>query len=268
VTLVHSHPHTRSLPGIRRPPTLSTGPQPRTLSTGPQPRTLSTGPQPRTLSTGPQPRTLSTGPQPRTLSTGRQPRTLSTGPQPRTLSTGPQARTLHRPAARPVLATSVFCKTGEDAGGIIRTVTTNQPTPQPNVEPRPKVSLSLGWVIAYVDDPAATSAFYQQTFGLRGEFTSPEGSYAQLDTGATKLAFASYALGEKNFPGGVRRAGLDGLPPNVEITLVTDDVDAAVARAVDAGCARLAAAEDKPHGQRVAFVRDPFGTLVEIATPM
>jgi lactoylglutathione lyase len=132
----------------------------------------------------------------------------------------------------------------------------------------PDVELSLGWVIVYVDDPAAASAFYQETFGLRGEFASPEGSYAQLATGPTRLAFASYALGEKNFPGGVRRAGVDGPPPNVEITLVADDVDGALARALDAGCTLLAAAEDKPHGQRVAFVRDPFGTLVEIATPL
>jgi len=131
------------------------------------------------------------------------------------------------------------------------------------------VTLQLGWVIAYVDDPPAASAFYQQTFGLRGEFAAPDGSYAQLDTGPTKLAFASYALGERNFEGGVRRAPLNGQPPaNVEITLVADDVDAAYARALDAGCVPLAAPEDKPHGQRVAFVRDPFGTLVELGTPM
>ncbi len=133
----------------------------------------------------------------------------------------------------------------------------------------PELELSLGWVIVYVDEPAAASAFYQETFGLRGEFASPEGSYAQLDTGATKLAFASYELGKKNFPGGVRPADVDGAPPpNVEITLVSTDVDGALAQALDGGCTLLAAAEDKPHGQRVAFVRDPFGTLVEIATPM
>jgi len=131
------------------------------------------------------------------------------------------------------------------------------------------VELKLGWVIAYVDDPPAASAFYQQTFGLRGEFAAPDGSYAQLDTGATKLAFASYALGEKNFEGGVRRAATNGQPPaNVEITLVADDVDGAYARALEAGCVALAPPEDKPHGQRVAFVRDPFGTLVELGTPM
>jgi lactoylglutathione lyase len=129
------------------------------------------------------------------------------------------------------------------------------------------VSLGLGWVIVYVEEPTAASAFYEQTFGLRPEFAAPDGSYAQLDTGPTRLAFASYALGRRNFPGGVRPAAADQ-PANVEITLVADDVDAALARALAAGCTLLAGAEDKPHGQRVAFVRDPFGTLVELGTPL
>lgn len=129
-------------------------------------------------------------------------------------------------------------------------------------------SLTLGWVIVYVEDPVASSAFYEQTFGLQPEFADPGGDYAQLDTGQTKLAFASYALGERNFPGGVRRASLEHPPANVELTLVTVDVDAACRRAVEAGCVELASPEDKPHGQRVAYVRDPFGTLIELATPM
>ncbi len=131
-----------------------------------------------------------------------------------------------------------------------------------------EMKLQLGWVIAYVEDPVAASAFYQRTFGLQGEFAAPDGSYAQLDTGPTKLAFASYALGESSFAGGVRPAGTAGPPPNVEITLVHEDVDAAYARALEAGCESLAEPQDKPHGQRVAFVRDPFGGLVELGTPM
>jgi lactoylglutathione lyase len=130
------------------------------------------------------------------------------------------------------------------------------------------LQMRLGWVIAYVDDPPAAADFYERTFGLKTEFVAPGGSFAQLDTGPTKLAFASYELGDKNFPGGVRRAGTDGQPPNVEITLVHDDVEAAYAAAIEAGCASLAAPEDKPQGQRVAYVRDPFGTLLELATPL
>ncbi len=131
-----------------------------------------------------------------------------------------------------------------------------------------QIELKLGWVIVYVDDPPAASDFYQRTFGLRGEFAAPDGSYAQLDTGATRLAFAAYALGEENFPRGVRRAATDGQPANVELTLVADDVDAAYAGALTAGCEGLAAPKDEPRGQRVAYLRDPFGTLVELATPM
>jgi lactoylglutathione lyase len=129
------------------------------------------------------------------------------------------------------------------------------------------LELKLGWVIVYVDQPTAVSAFYAETFGLQPEFAAPDGSYAQLDTGPTKLAFASYGLGDGNFDGGVQRPATTQ-PTNVEIALVAQDVDGAHAEALAAGCENLAAPQDKPHGQRVAFVRDPFGTLVELATPM
>lgn len=128
--------------------------------------------------------------------------------------------------------------------------------------------MTLGWVIVYVDDPAAAAEFYAQTFGLRTEFVAPGGTYAQLDSGPTKLAFAAYTLSEENFDGGVRRAASDGRPANMEIALVADDVDGAYERALQAGCSALAPPSDKPHGQRVAWIRDPFGTLVELATPL
>jgi predicted enzyme related to lactoylglutathione lyase len=128
-----------------------------------------------------------------------------------------------------------------------------------------EIEMTLGWVIAYVDDPAEAARFYERTFGMRVDFIAGD-EYAQLDTGATKLGFASYALSRENFDGGVQRA--DGVPVNVEITLVAQDIDAAHRIAVAAGCTTLAGPVDKPQGQRVAYVRDPFGTLVELATPL
>jgi lactoylglutathione lyase len=130
-----------------------------------------------------------------------------------------------------------------------------------------EIEMTLGWVIAYVDDPDAAAEFYERAFGLRKDFVVP-GEYAQMDTGPTKLGFATYALARDNFDGGVRTAGREGPPPNVEIALVADDVDAAYRFAVDAGCAPLAVPADKPQGQRVGWVRDPFGLLVELATPL
>ncbi len=126
----------------------------------------------------------------------------------------------------------------------------------------------LGWVIVYVDDPPAVREFYMSAFGLQGGFVAPSGTYAELNTGTTKLAFAAYSLGEQNFPGGVRSATADHQPFNVELALVADDVDGAYARAIEAGCLSLAEPADKPQGQRVAYVRDPFGTLLELATPL
>jgi predicted enzyme related to lactoylglutathione lyase len=129
-------------------------------------------------------------------------------------------------------------------------------------------AMRLGWVIVYVKDPPATREFYMRAFGLQGGFVAPSDTYAELDTGATRLAFAAYSLGDGNFPGGVQPAALDGRPANVEIALVADDVDGAYTRALEAGCSSLAPPKDKPQGQRVAYVRDPFGTLVELATPL
>jgi len=128
-------------------------------------------------------------------------------------------------------------------------------------------ALTLGWTIVYVDDPVAASAFYERTFGLRPQFAAPDGTYAQLDTGQTKLAFAAYSLGQSNFRGGVSRPD-PGCPSNVELALVSTDVDGATRTAIEAGCTSLADPADKPHGQRVAFVRDPFGTLIEICSPI
>ncbi len=128
-------------------------------------------------------------------------------------------------------------------------------------------ALKLGWVIVYVEEPEAAVAFYERAFGLTRRFVVPTGEYGELDTGATALAFASYALGDGNFPGGVQRPD-PATPPNVEITLVAEDLSAAYARALEAGCASLAPPAPKPQGQDVAYVRDPFGTLVELATPV
>ena len=129
------------------------------------------------------------------------------------------------------------------------------------------LGLSLGWVIAYVDDPGRQRVL-RATFGFAVEFSSPSNEYAQLDAGPTKLAFAAYTLGDANVPGGVQRAPLAGPPPNIEIVLATTRSTRRTRAAVEAGCEALAAPEDKPHGQRVSYVRDPFGMLVEIASPM
>ena len=125
--------------------------------------------------------------------------------------------------------------------------------------------MQFGYTILYVDDVPATLAFYAQAFGLATRYTHESGSYGELETGATALAFVSKTL--------LRQIGktpeapvLD--KPNSEIAFVTDDVAAAVKRAVDAGATRVQEATAMPWGQTIAYVGDRNGFLVEICTPV
>ena len=127
---------------------------------------------------------------------------------------------------------------------------------------------TLGYTIFYVDDVAATVRFFSAAFGLQPRFVTPEGDYGELDTGTTTLAFASNALADANLDvaGGFTRLAPDAVPPGVSITLVTDDVVGTVAAAVEAGARPYVDPVDKPWGQTVAYVVDPNGVLLEIAT--
>jgi uncharacterized glyoxalase superfamily protein PhnB len=48
---------------------------------------------------------------------------------------------------------------------------------------------------------------------------------------------------------------------------VTDEVAAAYERALREGAEAVAPPQSKPWGQEVAYVRDPDGILVELASP-
>ncbi len=123
--------------------------------------------------------------------------------------------------------------------------------------------MQFGYTILYVDDVPATLAFYGQAFGLTTRYTHESGSYGELETGATALAFVSHTL--------LRQIGkTPQLPvldkPTSEIAFVTDDVAAAVKRAVDAGAKPVQEPTAMPWGQTIAYVGDCNGFLVEICT--
>jgi lactoylglutathione lyase len=62
--------------------------------------------------------------------------------------------------------------------------------------------MHFGYTIIYVPDVAASLAFFTRAFGLARRFLHESGTYGELETGATTLAFAAHALGETHFPGG------------------------------------------------------------------
>ncbi len=129
---------------------------------------------------------------------------------------------------------------------------------------------SLGYVIVYVKDVAASLSFYEKAFGLTRRFFSDDNgmAYGELETGAARLAFASVAVAKAQLKQDVNAAAPEKASLGVEIALVTTDVPAFYNRALKAGAVAVSAPETKPWGQTVAYVRDDSGFLVELCTPM
>jgi uncharacterized glyoxalase superfamily protein PhnB len=125
-------------------------------------------------------------------------------------------------------------------------------------------------VILYVEDVAAALAFYEEAFGLTQRFFNDDNgkAYGELETGSTRLAFASLELANANLPQNVVASAPDEAPLGVEIALVTPDVPALFSRANAAGAAVVTEPAEKPWGQTVAYVRDNHGFLVEICSPL
>lgn len=128
--------------------------------------------------------------------------------------------------------------------------------------------MKLGYTIIYVPDVAASLSFFERAFGLSRRFLHESGTYGELETGETTLAFAAHELGDMHFPDGFVAASESVRPLGMEIALVTPAVEEAHARAVAAGATALQAPQTKPWGQVVSYVRCPDGTLVEICSPV
>jgi len=128
--------------------------------------------------------------------------------------------------------------------------------------------MKLGYTILYVPDVASSLSFFERSFGFKRRFLHESGTYGELETGETTLAFAAHALGEGNFPGGHVQAHASSMPLGMEIGLVTNDVAGAHAAALKEGAQELSKPSEKPWGQVVSYVRAPDGCLIELCTPM
>ena len=124
--------------------------------------------------------------------------------------------------------------------------------------------MKLGYVILYVPDVAGAVAFYETAFGVARRFVHESGTYAELETGATALAFADEAMVAASH--GFRRNRPRDEAAGAEVGFVTGDVPASFRRAVDAGATPLVEPTTKPWGQVVSYVRDLNGVIVEICS--
>ncbi|MBN8609843.1 MAG: VOC family protein [Deltaproteobacteria bacterium] len=129
--------------------------------------------------------------------------------------------------------------------------------------PQPKAP-RLGYVILYVPDVATSVSFYERAFGVARRFVHESGTYAEMETGATALAFAD----ETSTPnrGAFRPNRASELAAAAEVAFVVEDVRAAFVRALENGAISVLEPSEKPWGQTVSYVRDLDGFLVEICS--
>ena len=106
--------------------------------------------------------------------------------------------------------------------------------------------MQFGYTIVYVPNVAASLAFFEQAFGFTRRFLHESGTYGELETGATTLAFADHTLGEMNFPGGHVEAHTTAQPLGMDLGFVTPDVATAHSTALAAGATELSAPQTKP----------------------
>jgi lactoylglutathione lyase len=128
--------------------------------------------------------------------------------------------------------------------------------------------MKLGYITIYVPNVEQALAFYEKAFNLKQCFLHESKQYAELDTGASKLSFASEELaGSNKFPF-IRNRLSNDAPAGIEIAFVTDDVANAYQKAIHAGAVSVKGPTEKPWGQVVSYVRDLNGVLIEICSPV
>lgn len=124
------------------------------------------------------------------------------------------------------------------------------------------------YTILYVDNVVETIAFYEQAFGFEQKFLTPEKDYGELISGDTTIAFASIALGNSNFKQGFQKSSASNKPFGIELAFTSEAIEADFDKAKQAGAIEVEALTTKPWGQKVGYVKDINGFLIEICTPI
>lgn len=125
--------------------------------------------------------------------------------------------------------------------------------------------MKLSYAILYVNNIAKSVDFYQKAFGLDHKFTHEGGDYAEMDTGATTLAFCNHSLADSILKVPYQKSSINGTLLGSQITLTPSDVKKAYKNAIDCGAVSISEPETKPWNFEVAIVRDCDGHIVELA---
>ena len=128
--------------------------------------------------------------------------------------------------------------------------------------------MKYGYTIIYVEEVKETIEFYEKAFGFQQKFVTPENDYGELISGETTIAFASIELGKSNFKNGFKKTDGTGKPFGVEMAFVTENIESDFQKALEMGATEFEPLTEKPWGQKVGYVRDNNGFLIEICTPI
>lgn len=128
--------------------------------------------------------------------------------------------------------------------------------------------MTYAYTILYVENVSETIEFYERVFGFSRKFITPEKDYGELLTGETTIAFASIALGHSNFKSGFEKSNNSGKPFGVALAFTTDNIEMDFQNALNMGATEFEPLTEKPWGQKVGYVRDNNGFLIEICTPI
>ncbi|MCH2188929.1 VOC family protein [Candidatus Gracilibacteria bacterium] len=129
--------------------------------------------------------------------------------------------------------------------------------------------MKYGYTILYVKDVEATLGFYEQAFGFKKGFMTPECDYAEVVSGETTLAFASLELANSHLlKKGFTTSSLENPPFGIELAFITENLEADFETAKSMGAVEFEPIAEKPWGQKVGYLRDNNGFLIEMASPM
>lgn len=130
------------------------------------------------------------------------------------------------------------------------------------------MDIQYAYTILYVKDVPKTIAFYNKAFGFEQKLLTPENDYGEIVSGSTTLAFANLELGKSNFTKGFVESDLDKQPFGIEIAFTTSNVEKLIDQSVRNGATLLEPIIVKPWGQKVGYIRDINGFIIEICTPI
>lgn len=120
------------------------------------------------------------------------------------------------------------------------------------------------WTILHVPDVDATVEFYRRAFGFTTARHDPDGTYAELASGETLLAFASHDLILRHHPPEMVHMQSQTHPPAIELAFVVEDLEASYRRALAAGATPQRPPGWMPWGQKVGWIRDNNGVMVQL----